>query len=94
MRQETSGQSAVSVQHQSHYVITSADVRPRGDPWSPASHVQAESSELRQGAGPPLQLSLNFTTINPERPGRQGRQWEWQLGLIITPLTNLDLIIS
>ena len=49
---------------------------------------------LDRDPAPPLQLSLNFTTINPERPGRQDRQWEWQLGLIITPLTNLDLIIS
>lgn len=78
---ETRHKWPVSVQHQSHYVITSGDVRPGGDPWSPASHVQAESSELRQRPGPPLQLSLNFTTINPERPGRQDRQWEWQLEL-------------
>ena len=36
---------------------------------------------LDREPAPPLQLSLNFTTINPERPGRQDRQWEWQLEL-------------
>ena len=53
------------------------------------------SLDLSLSLSPPLQLSLNFTTINWGLRTAAARQWECQLGLIITTLlTNLDLIIS
>ena len=68
---------------------------PGGQPWSPA-HRMTKLGELRSAQWvPPLQLSLNFTTINwGLRGSGAARPVGMSVGLIITLLTNLDLIIS
>lgn len=54
----------------------------RGSPLVTSTIAWPGQAELRSPSlRPPLQLSLNFTTINRAGPGPVSSQWEWQLGL-------------